>query len=193
MKIGYARVSTQDQNIDLQLDALKEAGCERIYCDTITGTSTKRPEFDKLLDALRPGDVLTVWKLDRVGRSLKHLLQIAEDLQANGVHLHIITQGIDTTTPAGKMLFSIMGSIAEYEKSLIQERVNAGLQAAKARGRVGGRPNALSSDDKKQVIALHRGGMAVSAIAKTLGVSRPTVYKCLAEREEQKQSLKVVG
>lgn len=193
MKIGYARISTSDQNLDLQLDALKQAGCERIYSDTITGTSTKRPEFDKLLDILRPGDVLTVWKLDRVGRSLKHLLQIAEDLQAKGIHLHIITQGIDTTTPAGKMLFSIMGSIAEYEKSLIQERVNAGLKAAKARGRVGGRPSALSHDDKKQAIALHRGGMSVSAIAKTLGVSRPTIYKCLDEREAQKQNLKIVG
>lgn len=194
MKIGYARVSTADQNLDLQIDALQQAGCERIYQDTITGSSTKRPEFDKMIDALRSGDVLTVWKLDRIGRSLKHLLQIADDLQEKGIHLHVITQGIDTTTPAGKMLFSIMGSIAEYEKSLIQERVQAGLKAAKARGRVGGRPSSLNSEQKKQIVAMYQSkACGVAAIAGTFGVSRPTVYKVVREYDARKENLKVVS
>lgn len=194
MKIGYARVSTTDQNLDLQIDALKQAGCERIYQDTITGSSTKRPEFDKMIDSLRAGDVLTVWKLDRIGRSLKHLLQIADDLQGKGIHLHIITQGIDTTTPAGKMLFSIMGSIAEYERELIKERVQAGLQAARSRDRVGGRPPALSHEQKKQLVALfHSKALSVSAIAKQFGVSRPTVYKVAKEDQNRRENLKAVS
>lgn len=193
MKIGYARVSTSDQNLDLQIDALQQAGCERIYQDTITGSSTKRPEFDKMIDSLRAGDVLTVWKLDRIGRSLKHLLQIADDLQEKGIHLHIITQGIDTSSPAGKMLFSIMGSIAEYEKTLIQERVQAGLQAARLRNRVGGRPNSLNSEQKKQIVAMYQSkSSSVSAIAKTFGVSRPTIYKVVREYEARKENLKAV-
>lgn len=193
MKIGYARISTTDQNLDLQIDALKQAGCERIYCDTITGSSTHRPEFDKMLEALRPGDVLTVWKLDRIGRSLKHLIEISHHLDQQGVDLHIITQGIDTTTPAGKMLFQIMGSVAEYEKALIQERVQAGLKSARERGRVGGRPTSLNHEQKKQIFAMHQAKTSsVSAIAKTFGVSRPTIYKVIKAEEERRSNLKAV-
>lgn len=194
MKIGYARVSTNDQNLDLQIDALKSAGSERIYSDEISGSTTSRPEFNKMLEALRPGDVLTIWKLDRIGRSLKHLIQIADDLQDKGIHLHIITQGIDTRAPAGKMLYQILGSIAEYEKSLIQERVQAGLKAAKARGRVGGRPSALSHEKQKQAVAMfHSKAMSAASLAKTFGVSKPTLYKYVNKHNERRQNIQVAS
>lgn len=194
MKIGYARVSTDDQNLDLQIDALKAAGCERIYSDTMSGGTTTRPEFDKMMDALRPGDVLAVWKLDRIGRSLKHLLEVVEGLHEQSIDLHLITEGIDTSTSAGKLMFSLMGSFAEYERNIIKERVNAGLKAAKARGRVGGRKPALSAEKRKQAVDLFNSkAMSVSAIAKMFGITRPTLYKYVEQAEQAKPELKIVG
>jgi DNA invertase Pin-like site-specific DNA recombinase len=143
--VGYARVSTCDQDAALQIDALAAAGCMRIFEDKASGAKEDRPQLVACLDYLRDGDTLVIWKLDRLGRSLSHLLQLANDLQARGVQLVITTMGIDTRTPGGRLLYSVLGAVAEYERSLIKERTQAGLHAARARGRVGGRPAALTA------------------------------------------------
>jgi len=194
MKIGYARVSTDDQSFALQMDALTQSGCERIYCDKISGSTTSRPEFDKMMDALRPGDILTVWKLDRIGRSLRHLIEVVEGLHQQSIELHLITEGIDTSTPAGRMAYQMMGAVAEYERNIIKERVNAGLASAKARGRVGGRKPALTVEKRKQAVALFNSKtMSVAGIAKMFGISRPTLYKYAKEKNKVKPQLKTVG
>lgn len=194
MKIGYARVSTDDQNLDLQIDALKQAGCERIYTDKVSGSTTTRPEFDKMLDALRDGDVLTVWKLDRIGRSLKHLIEVIEGLHTQGVELHLITEGIDTSTPAGRMAYQMMGAVAEYERNIIKERVSAGLKAAKARGRVGGRPASLTYEEQKNAVAMyHSKAMSAAAIANQFGISKPTLYKYVNDDQAKRDQIKAVG
>ena len=194
MKIGYARISTEDQNLDLQIDALKAAGCERIYTDKISGSTTSRPEFNKMLEALRPGDVLTVWKLDRIGRSLKHLIEVVENLHADSVDLHLITEGIDTSTPAGKMAYQMMGAVAEYERNVIKERVSAGLQAARKRGRVGGRPSALTYEQQKNAVAMyHSKAMSAAAIAKQFGISKPTLYSYVKDHADKREQIKAVS
>ena len=140
MKIGYARVSTEDQNLALQIDALRQQGCERIFEEKMTGASRSRPVLHETLAALRPGDVLVVWKLDRLGRSLQHLIEITAGLELRGIDFHSISDGIDTRTPAGKLLFHIVGAIAEFERSQISERTKAGMAAARLRGKRLGRP-----------------------------------------------------
>ena len=149
---GYARVSTQDQNLDLQRDALEKAGCGRIYVEHISGGSSARPELDKTMETLREGDTLIVWRLDRLGRSLKHLIELVNELEQRKIGLRSLTESMNTTTSGGKLIFHIFGALSEFERNLIRERTQAGLAAARARGRRGGRPLAL--DEKKREIAV---------------------------------------
>lgn len=185
MLIGYARVSTVEQNLDLQQDALKNVGCERIFVDTISGAKSVRPGLDECLAFVRPGDTLVVWKLDRLGRSLKHLIEEVQRLDERGIGFKSVQEHIDTTTPGGKLVFHVFGALAEFERDLIRERTNAGLAAARARGRKGGRKALL--DAKKQEIArsLHTNpGLSVGEICKTLGVSRTTFYRALGNKDK---------
>jgi DNA invertase Pin-like site-specific DNA recombinase len=145
MLIGYARVSTDDQNLDLQRDALQKAGCEQIFTDRISGTKDRRPGLEEALSHLRSGDTLVVWRLDRLGRSLRHLIDTVTTLQERGIGFKSLTESIDTTTSGGKLVFHIFGALAEFEREIIRERTNAGLQAARARGRNGGRPKKLTN------------------------------------------------
>src|ERR671939_1153496 len=148
MLIGYARVSTDDQNLDLQRDALQKAGCEQIYTDAVSGTKDQRPGLEDALSHLREGDTLVVWRLDRLGRSLRHLIDTVTSLAAEGVGFKSLTEAIDTTTTGGKLVFHIFGALAEFEREIIRERTRAGLAAARARGKNGGRPKSLT---QKQV------------------------------------------
>ena len=179
MKIGYARVSTTDQNLDLQMDALKEAGCGKIFSDRgVSGAKAERPGLDKALDQLRKGDILVIWKLDRLGRSLSHLLSIIEDLKQKGVDFASVQDGFDTSTASGKMVFSVIGAMAEYERNLIRERTTAGLAAARSRGRVGGRPKSLDESQVKVAIALAESGeLTINQICEQVSCSRSTGYQ----------------
>ena len=149
MKIGYARVSTIEQNVDLQVDALKKAGCKKIYIDKASGAKADRPELTRALEQLREKDCLVVWRLDRLGRSLKHLIQVVEDLESKGIGFLSIQEGLNTSTNGGKLIFHIFGALAEFERRLIQERTKAGLEAARARGRKGGRKKKLTNGKPK--------------------------------------------
>ena len=186
MKIGYARVSTRDQNLALQVDALKAAGCERIYQDVASGAKTARPALDELLGQLRAGDVLVIWKLDRMGRSLKHLVDLVGDLMERKVGLLSLNDPIDTTSAQGRLVFNLFASLAEFERELIRERTQAGLTAARARGRVGGRPKGLSPQAEATAMAaqtLYRERkLSVAAIAQKLHVSKSTLYSYLRHR-----------
>jgi DNA invertase Pin-like site-specific DNA recombinase len=178
MLIGYARVSTEDQNLDLQRDALETAGCEQIYTDRVSGTKARRPGLEQALSHLRAGDTLVVWRLDRLGRSLRHLIDTVTELQEKGIGFKSLTESIDTTTSGGRLVFDIFASLAEFEREIIRERTQAGLQAARARGRRGGRPKALT---EKQAEMLNRlaadKNRSVDEICKTLGISRMTFYR----------------
>lgn len=177
---GYGRVSTLDQSPALQLDALKAAGCERIFRDKASGKLDRRPELDKLLEALLPGDTVVVWKLDRLGRSIKHLLAVVTDLGERGVGFRSLTEAIDTTTAGGRLVFHIFAALAEFEHALIVERTQAGLVAARARGRSGGRPLKMTPERVQLAREMYDSQRyTVDAIAKNLGVSRPTIYKHL--------------
>lgn len=181
MKIGYARVSTKDQEAHLQCDALTDAGCERIFEEKASGAQRDRPELKAAIEYLRPGDVLVVWKLDRLARSLRQLIETVEDLQERGIGFVSITEGIDTTSPGGKLVFHVFGALAEFEREMITERTRAGLKAAKARGRKLGRPAALSEDQIKMARSMKASGdHSMPQIAKQLGVSRATLYRVLA-------------
>lgn len=177
MLIGYARVSTVDQNPQAQLDALLAAGCEKVFHEKASGAKADRLQLAAALDYMRDGDTLVVWKLDRLARSLKQLMETMHGLEARGIGLRSITEAIDTTTAGGRLVFHVFGAIGEFERSLIRERTLAGLQAARKRGASPGRPAAL--DDKQKAVArtLLDGGMAVAAVAKHLGVSRSTLYR----------------
>src|SRR5215471_10697986 len=148
MKIGYVRVSKQEQNEDLQIDALKEAGCEKWYVDKVTGSKAERKGLQEALSYARPGDTLLVWKLDRAGRSLKHLIELLTYLDQHEIGFRSLTEQIDTTTPGGKLIFHLMGALAEFERDLIRERTNAGRASARARGRVSGRLRKLKTNGK---------------------------------------------
>jgi DNA invertase Pin-like site-specific DNA recombinase len=176
MLIGYARVSTKDQDRALQIDALKVAGCEKIFEETASGAKADRPQLAAALDFMREGDVLVVWKLDRLSRSMKQLIDTVDMLQKRGVEFKSLTDAIDTTTHQGKLVFGIFASLAEFERSLIRERVTAGLAAARSRGRVGGRPKA-DANAIAQAQALIRGGVSTSQAARIAGVSRSTIYR----------------
>lgn len=185
LKIGYARVSSDDQNLDLQLDALRKAGCKSIYEDKRSGAYTDRPGLNSLLNAVRKGDVVIVWRLDRLGRSLRDLLDIASLLESKGAGLNSLNEKIDTTSSGGKLIFQVFGALSEFERNLIRERTKAGLAAARARGRTGGRPKALSTKQRNLLVKLYRSKQhTVSEICSLLRISKPTLYKYLeAERK----------
>jgi DNA invertase Pin-like site-specific DNA recombinase len=181
MIIGYARVSTQDQNPQLQLVALTGAGCEQVFHETATGTLRERPELTTCLRTLRKGDALVVWKLDRLARSLKDLVEIIHDLNERGIGFRSLTESIDTTSSGGRLVFHIFGALAEFEHCLIRERTIAGLAAARARGRKGGRKPALSSADVRKAAAmLGDPDITKAEVAKHFGVSRVTLNAALA-------------
>jgi DNA invertase Pin-like site-specific DNA recombinase len=177
MRIGYARVSTQEQNLDLQKDALKRAGCEKIIEDVISGKTENRSGLDRAREQLREGDVLVVWRLDRLGRSLKHLIELMTELEKQKIGFQSLQESIDTTTPGGKLVFHIFGALAEFERNLISERTRAGLEAARARGRRGGRPKKLDAEQREIAINLYnRKEHGVDEICRTLGITKPTLY-----------------
>lgn len=183
MIVGYARVSTQDQSLELQLDALEKAGCEQVFSEKMTGKSRERPELMTCLKVLRKGDVLVVWKLDRLARSLKDLVELINELETKHVGFRSLTEAIDTTTAGGKLVFHIFGALAEFEHNLIRERTIAGLEAARARGRKGGRkPSMSKSDIKKAAAMLKDESITKIEVAAHFGVSRLTLNKSL-ERE----------
>ena len=155
MTFGYARISTTQQDEALQLDALTQAGCTRIYTDTASGATQSRPALDELLEHLRPGDTIVVWRLDRLGRSLRHLVELVAMLEEQHVGLRSLTESIDTTTPGGKLIFHVFAALAEFERELIRERTYAGLAAARARGRVGGRPSVWTAEKRALALSMY--------------------------------------
>lgn len=178
--VGYCRVSTDGQNLGLQVDALKKAGCERIFQETASGAQRDRPELAKALDYLRPGDVLCVWKLDRLARSLRQLLETGEALAERQIGLRSVTEALDTSTPGGRLIFHVFGALAEFERGIIRERTIAGLANARRMGRKGGRPRAMTEADiAKAKAMLADPEITVDAVAKTLGVSSATLYRCI--------------
>lgn len=177
MKIGYVRVSTEDQSGDLQRDALAAAGCEKFFSDVASGAKTERDGLSDAIAFARPGDALVVWKLDRLGRSVKHLLDLAQQFKDKGIELISLQDKIDTTTATGKMVFTVLGAIAEFELDLIRERTRAGLTAARARGRKGGRP-ALAPEKIQMIKTMFQDkNLSPDDIAQALGVHRATVFK----------------
>lgn len=180
-KIGYARVSTLDQKLDSQLDELKKIGCTKIFQEKASSVK-KRPELEKCLDYLREGDTLVVWKLDRLGRTTKKLLELIDDLKDRGINLQIITLGVDTSTAAGRLFFTMMAGLAEMERELTRERTNIGLQAARARGRIGGR-KPIDQEIMNRAMIMYEAKMTVDDITKTLDISRSTFYKYLNKRD----------
>lgn len=186
MKIGYARVSTDDQSLNMQLDALNKAGCERIYQEHASGKNTEREELSKMLDALREGDVIIVYKLDRISRSVQDLESLAKRFQEQGVEFVSLTDQIDTSTAMGRFFFHVMSAISELEHDIIVERTKAGLEAARARGKRGGR-KALEKKKIKQMLALYDSKeMSVSDVCEAVGVSKPTLYKYVRKRNDEK-------
>ncbi len=179
MLIGYARVSTHDQTLHLQKDALEKAGCEQIFTDTVSGTKAERKGLTEALNHLRAGDTLVVWRLDRLGRSLTHLITTITALQEKQIGFKSITENIDTTTSGGKLIFHIFGALAEFERDIIKERTQAGLNAARARGRTGGRPKKLTTTQKIAMAqALYNDkANSIDDICHTLKISRPTLYR----------------
>ncbi len=176
--IGYARVSTQDQDTELQLKALREAGCEKFFQEKASGAQRDRPEMQKALGFMRKGDTLVVWKLDRLARSLKQLIETVETFDERGVHLRSLTEEIDTKTAGGRLIFHVFGALAEFERALIRERTLAGLAAAKARGRVGGRPKSVTEEKLRTArTLLAAGDFTVTEVAAQVGVSPSTLYR----------------
>lgn len=184
MKIGYARVSTLEQNLDLQVDALKAAGCEKIITDRITGSVSVRPGLKKLKEELlRKGDTLIVWRLDRLGRSLKNLIQWIQELKSKDIQFKSLTENIDTSTPAGELIFHIFGSLAQFERNLIRERTTSGLNAARARGRIGGRPLKLGMDQRKHALELYeQKKLSIGEICNIIGIGKTTLYRYLKKQ-----------
>ena len=186
MKIGYARVSTKEQSFDFQLDALRKASCKKIYQETVSGAKAARVQLDLMLDNLRAGDVLVIWKLDRLGRSLRHLVELVHGLMEKGAGLKSLNDPIDTTTPQGRLSFNLFASLAEFERDLIRERTQAGLSAARARGRRGGRPRGLPSSAEVTARAAEtlytERKLSVRQIADRLAISKSTLYAYLRHR-----------
>src|ERR671913_369589 len=186
MQIGYARVSTQEQTLALQQDALTHVGCEKVFTDTVSGSQDERPGLSDALSHLRSGDTLVVWRLDRLGRSLRHLIDTVTALQERGIGFKSLQESIDTTTSGGKLVFHIFGALAEFEREIIRERTQAGLTAARARGKSGGRPKALTP---KEVQILRNmaadKSLTVTDICKTLGIGRTTFYRYVKAGERE--------
>jgi DNA invertase Pin-like site-specific DNA recombinase len=184
MLIGYARVSTHEQTLNLQQDALTNAGCTKIFTDTASGAKTERKGLEEALNYVRKGDTFVVWRLDRLGRSLPHLIATMTDLEERGIGFKSLTENIDTTTSGGKLIFHIFGALAEFERNLIRERTQAGLTAARARGRIGGRPKALTPAQRKIAQALYDDpNNSIVDICRTLQVSKGTLYRAIKTRE----------
>jgi len=182
MLIGYARVSTNEQNLDLQRDALEKEGCEKIYVEEASGSKSSRPELERTIEMLREGDTLVVWRLDRLGRSLKHLIELVTELEGKGIGFKSITESMDTSTNNGKLIFHIFGALAEFERNLIRERTQAGLASARARGRMGGRPHALDDKEKATAVNMYNSKKhSVVEICKLMGISRPTLLGYVRE------------
>jgi DNA invertase Pin-like site-specific DNA recombinase len=184
MLIGYARVSTIEQTLDLQQDALHQAGCEQVFTDHISGAKSERPGLTQAVEFVRSGDILVVWKLDRLGRSLKQLIEIVTELQKRNVGFRSLTENIDTTSPGGKLIFHIFGSLAEFERDLIRERTLAGLAAARARGRKGGRHRVVGLNDERKIAraqALYKDKQySIRDICEMLHISRTTLYRYIS-------------
>ena len=179
-RFGYARVSTDDQNLDLQRDALNRAGCDRLYEEKASGKSADRPQLEECLADLREGDTLTVWRLDRLGRSLPDLVRVVGDLEKRGVGFESLSERIETVSAAGKLIFHVFAALAEFERNVIRERTQAGLTAARARGRCGGRKPKIGDKERREIQALYDAKtVPVTDIAKRYGVSRTTLYKHL--------------
>jgi DNA invertase Pin-like site-specific DNA recombinase len=182
MLIGYARVSTDDQKLNLQQDALHTAGCEKIFEDYLSGARATRPGLTSALEMARSGDTLVVWRLDRLGRSLKDLIQLTETLKQKSIGLQSLQESIDTTTSSGQLIFHLFGALAEFERNLIRERTNAGLTAARARGRLGGRPKALDPNKRQLAVKLYNDREhSIDEICQMMGISKPTLYNYVAE------------
>ena len=178
MKFGYGRVSKLDQNPDLQVSALRAAGCDKLFIEKISAGKKERPQWIAVNDQLRAGDTLVVWKLDRLARSVLELAQIAEDFKARGVHLHVITQGADTGTPAGKLLYDMLAAVAEFERALIKERTMAGLLQAREQGKKGGRPPGITPEEKTLIEAMLKDpDLDIKAMLKTMHIPRSTFYR----------------
>ena len=181
-KVGYARVSTKDQNLDMQIDELKKDGCERVYTDKVTGAKSSRPGLDKCLKSLKEGDTLVVWRLDRLGRSMIHLVSVVNELKEKNIGFKSLRDGaINTSTPSGELVFNIFSALAQFERELIRERVMAGLTAARARGKKGGRPAVLHNSPKVQAVMKMHGRLKVPVheICRTLKISKSTYYRYL--------------
>ena len=186
MLIGYARISTTDQTLALQKDALEKAGCEKIFTDAVSGTKAGRKGLSEALSQLRSGDTLVVWRLDRLGRSLRHLIDTITKLADRGVGFKSLTENIDTTTSGGKLVFHIFGALAEFEREIIRERTTAGLDAARSRGKVGGRPKALSVKELQMLRNMAADkSLGVSDICRTLGIGRTTFYRYVKAGERE--------
>jgi len=178
MLIGYARVSKTEQHLELQLDALNKAGCEQIFTDKITGSKTERKGLEEALSHLRKGDTLVVWRLDRLGRSLKHLIETLTGLHEKGIEFKSLTENIDTSTPTGMLMFHLIGALAEFERNLIRERTNAGLEAARARGHKGGRPKKGETETKRMARKLYEDkSITIKDICTSLRISKATLYR----------------
>lgn len=183
MKVGYCRVSTHDQHLAMQQDALKTTGCEEIYSDIASGAKTERPGLEQAISFLREGDTLVVWKLDRLGRSIQHLIQTIKILNDRGIGFQSLQESIDTTTSGGKLIFHIFGALAEFERDLIRDRTNAGLKAARARGKLGGRPALLNCRQISRLRELYdERRSSVNEICKIFGISRTSFYNYLNKK-----------
>jgi len=190
VKIGYARVSTVDQHLRMQEDALKNAGCDKIYHDIASGIKTERPGLEEALKQLREGDILVVWKLDRLGRSIQHLIQTIKELSDHGIGFKSLQESIDTTTSGGKLIFHIFSALAEFERDIIQERTKAGLKAARARGKMGGRPSALNDKQVEKMLARYdEQKLTVAEICKIFAISRPSFYNYLKKSRKAIQAV----
>lgn len=180
MKFGYARVSTQDQNLDLQIDALTKFGCDKYFHEKISGKNKERPELNKLIAQLRPGDTVVVWKLDRLGRSIRDLIELVENFKLNEVNFVSIQDNIDTNSAMGRFTFNLFASLAQFEREIIRERTKAGLSSARAKGRKGGRPSGLSKEKVKvaeQIKVLFDSGRDIADLKETFKISQATIYR----------------
>ncbi|WP_419901194.1 recombinase family protein [Kiloniella sp.] len=182
MLVGYSRVSTDDQNLDLQRDALHACGCEKFFEDTLSGAKADRPGLKEALKQLRDGDTLVVWRLDRLGRTLKDLIIRAEELRERGIGLKSLQESIDTNSSGGELVFHMFGALAQFERALIRERTHAGLQAARARGRMGGRPKLLATKQRQHAVSLYKSrDHTVKEICELMGISKQTLYTYVEE------------
>ena len=177
MVFGYSRVSTTEQDQALQEDVLTKAGVDQIFPDTASGAKTSRPALDEPLSKLRPGDTVVVWRLDRLGRSLRHLIDVFSDLESKGVAIRSLTESLDTSTPGGRLIFHVFGALAEFERDLLRERTNEGLAAARARGRTGGRPSVWTAEKLRTAQDLLAQGTDIATVSRILGVSRASIYR----------------